>query len=336
VTNLELLNTRALPELPADWPPDFHPSDDWTLMRNAATGKITFFNETSGAAMHGNAASAHLSQLADALRALGAKWATAQADNEDPVYRVERTAIAAERLGRVALEVHVSPDQGRRKRLRAALQTAMATGTSLEGVLLRDEVLPGLELAQFDLSDGDLSRSNFDKANLHLARLERTKAIGTQLNNAYMDEIAATGAEFQNACANGASLRSAVLEGATLREADFAEAAFVNANLTRADLRKTNLRGANLTGIMLRHANLTGADLTGANLTGADLSGADLSGANLTGATLVDAVLADAIFTDAVFSNAALAEGIIDRQAFTSSTLANTTKDSARDPSESA
>jgi len=170
-------------------------------------------------------------------------------------------------------------------------------------------------LARADLSGLDLSGVDFRRADLTASRL-----VGTNLSRAAMfgtslDNVVATGANFDGAVLDVAVLRGADLRRATLRDASLYATILIGAVLDSADLTgariiaamsDASLRGATLTrarlgadpgnqpmGVM--RTDLEGADLTGADLRGADLRKVNFTRANLAGADVTDADLAGAV-----------------------------------------
>lgn len=263
MSNLELLAEPDLPPRPDDWPENVNIEDDWTVLRDARTGTVILFNED-----HGRQIPTNDKMMIDALLARGAKLAVRPSGDSEYIYVVERSASSDDvaQHGRVVLELGLAAERGRRKRLRAALQAGLATGTRVQGILLRREYLPGIEMSQMDLDGADLSGSWMPGANLHLATLRGARMAGINLTDAYLDAIDARGATLEGAVCAGASLRSANLEDAVLRNADLRGAELINANLARADLGGANLTGANLSGTNFAHANLDGAELGDAEL----------------------------------------------------------------------
>jgi len=104
---------------------------------------------------------------------------------------------------------------------------------------------------------------------------------GADLTEANLSGMDLSGANLRAADLRRADLANADLTGANLTGADLRNANLIDADLTRADLRLADLSDADLT-----EANLSGMDLRGANLRSANLTGADLRGANLDGAKL--------------------------------------------------
>ncbi len=116
------------------------------------------------------------------------------------------------------------------------------------GAELRNAVLSGFNLWDFDFSSADLSGADASRADLAWASLDHASLIGADLS--YAD-----------------------LTGANLTGADLSEALLVGSDMTRANLRDAVLRRADLTGAYLAITNLIGADLDGARLDGATMIG---------------------------------------------------------------
>lgn len=92
------------------------------------------------------------------------------------------------------------------------------------------------------------------KPNFSYARLEETKLIGLDVNNAFLYATMLVRADLSNAILNGADLTRANLKDADLIDAHLRNANLAYANLQDADLHKTDLFEADL-----YDTNLTGA-----------------------------------------------------------------------------
>ena len=165
-------------------------------------------------------------------------------------------------------------------------------------------------LARADLSGLDLSGVDFRRADLTASRL-----VGTNLSRAAMfgtslDNVVATGANFDGAVLDVAVLRGADLRRATLRDASLYATILIGAVLDSADLTgariiaamsDASLRGATLTRARLgadpgnQPMGVMRTDLEGADLRGADLRKVNFTRANLAGADVTDADLAGAV-----------------------------------------
>jgi uncharacterized protein YjbI with pentapeptide repeats len=302
VANLELLDRPTPPDLPAAWPADFSVEDDWTILRGPDEPTVVFFNETHGIRV---LADDDVATLIAGLREWGAKVATAVGAGSPYTYHIERMpgSRATHAHGNFVLDVNLAGEYGRRQRVRAAIQTGVATGVFLGGAILRREHLPGVKLAQLDLGESDFSRSTLDGADLTGARLTGTDLSDTRLAGACLDGADAIRAEFPRALCAGATFHGADLESANLSFIDLTSADLSRTRLVRADLSGADLRGANLNGAVLEYANLNKAnlreaDLTNARLAGAQLNDTDLSGAILDGCDLTGVNLENTIGVD--------------------------------------
>jgi hypothetical protein len=130
-----------------------------------------------------------------------------------------------------------------------------------------EDIEPGTDLFDADLTDADLQEANLTDADLQEANL------------------------------TDADLRDADLTGANLRDADLTGAVLLRADLPDADLTRANLPGADLKKVDLTEADLKDSDLPDVDLKGADLSGADLRGAHLLDARLSEVDLTGVIYT---------------------------------------
>ena len=147
---------------------------------------------------------------------------------------------------------------------------ARLQGASLDGVLLNDAVLRGIDLKYANLSDA-------------------------QLKNADL-----SGADLRHSNFSGADLFSANLSGADLRGADFS-----NSTLNAANLQNTKLEGAIFFNAKLAHANLNNSyanktDFTCANLSGARLKNVDFFKSSLKGSRLNKALINENTFFEGV------------------------------------
>lgn len=89
------------------------------------------------------------------------------------------------------------------------------------------------------------------------------------------------GADLRNSVLRGSSLRAARLVGSDLAYADLSGSNLRGADLTGANLKGINLRGSDLTRARLVNSDLSYADLTGADIGNTDLTGARLDHAVL-------------------------------------------------------
>lgn len=141
---------------------------------------------------------------------------------------------------------------------------------------VRDQLVPGAELAGVDLSGRwwgavDLDGAILTGSNLSRAEFSTGYLLTGEMHTKHHLEDALYASSF---C--GADLCGADLSGANLFGCDFARA-----NLSRACLDGADLRRANLHGAYLEDASLVGARLSGACLDEADAQAADFRGADL-------------------------------------------------------
>lgn len=293
VANFELLDHPKPPSFPNAWPLVVRVHDDWTIFLGNDGQPLGFYNETHGLLLH---VPDEGGELVGPLREWGAKVAVANAPDTPHIYQVVRVtdSHAAQVHGNSVMDVSLVKAHGRRQRVRAAVQTGLATGTAFAGAVLRAEHLPGLQFGQLDLTEIDLSHSTLVGTEFSGARLGDSNFRGCKASGARFDRIDARRADFSHIQAPGALFHSADLELTNFANAELCSADFSLCRLVRADLRNTDLRGANLSGAELEYANLDGANLSEANLTNVSLVGASLSDADFSGATLNDADLVGA------------------------------------------
>jgi uncharacterized protein YjbI with pentapeptide repeats len=155
-----------------------------------------------------------------------------------------------------------------------------------------DDIEPGADLFDVNLSKAKLEGANLSRANLRNATLVDANLSGADLSNAHLIDSDAWGIDLSNS---------------DLTNADLKRARINNSNLKEADLPGANLRMADLSESSLDSSDISGADLFRANCNRTDFANADLSDANLTGAVLSAALLPE---TD--FSGASVAEISLD------------------------
>ena len=293
MANFELLDNPEPPTFPGAWPAVVRVDDDWTIFLGSSGEPLGFYNETHGLLLHDPETGA---ELVGPLREWGAKVAVASTSHTPHIYQIVRVtdSQAAREHGNSVMDVSLVKLHGRRQRVRAAVQTGLATGTAFAGAVLRAEHLPGLQFGRLDLTEIDLSHSNLVGTEFSGARLGGANLTRCEASGARFDHIDARGAEFSHIAAPGALFHSADLELTNLADAALCSADFSLSRLVRADLQNADLRGANLSGAVLEYANLDGANLSEANLNNVSLVGASLVGADFSGATLDDADLASA------------------------------------------
>ena len=188
------------------------------------------------------------------------------------------------------------------------------------GVDCPDNIGPGADLRNCDLSEANLESVDLNGANLRGANL-----VGANLRNANLAYTGMANADLSNAQLSSADLTGSYMESADLSGADLTGAVLNNVNLTYAkviganlkpahfgskvdltgvdlsgfdlsdkDLRGVNFESANLSKVNLKNANLKSANLTQANRMNANLSGANLMSASLGQANLMNADLSGA------------------------------------------
>ncbi|MCD2204025.1 pentapeptide repeat-containing protein [Halobacterium sp. KA-6] len=166
-----------------------------------------------------------------------------------------------------------------------------------------ENIEPGADLSESNLSEAELPGANLSEANLRSADLSNTNLSEAELSNAYLFDV---------------DLSSALLQHADLSEADIRSADLSEAFLGYADLSSASLGGTTLSG-----SNLVRADLTSASLLDADLSKADLHNATLSDANFRNAILSDANLRKATFSDANLRNATLSGSDLTRSNLKN-------------
>jgi len=127
--------------------------------------------------------------------------------------------------------------------------------------------------------------------------------VEVDLEEAYLSEANAAGADF-----SGSNLRYADISYASLRGANMSWCHLEGADLSGAEMSRANLSSANLSKADLSNAKLLGADLSLANLEGATLTNTDLRGSELYGANLNGANLFNADFRGAKLYGVSLSE----------------------------
>lgn len=167
----------------------------------------------------------------------------------------------------------------------------------LRGVDLSKRTLCGADFGDADLrganlADADLTGADLSDADLGCLRSEKAPknsrcrgGIQTNLEDAVLSRIDATGANFESANLAGAVLKTFTApEYSGLRKVDFL------------------LRATDLSDVKMRDADLSGADLTDVDLSG----NSDLREADLSDATLKDADVSGVDFEDTIFQPKAL------------------------------
>ncbi len=182
-------------------------------------------------------------------------------------------------------------DPGALRRRLEGLDIAQdADGTPvLQGQVVANHDLSGLDLSGMDLSGADLSGCNLSDACLVGANL-----TGSKLCRARLD-----GAEFLDACLHRADLTEATGKHVGFARADLREVSAVGAQLTDsswsearmergifggAKLQNGRFRDADLSWVEFVHTDLRGCDLTRVRLAGTNLNRADLRGCTMSGA----------------------------------------------------
>jgi uncharacterized protein YjbI with pentapeptide repeats len=163
----------------------------------------------------------------------------------------------------------------------ALLEGSLIIETHLEGVNLNGAHLEGAYFYGTDLDEANLLEAHLERADLQGAWMKKVNLIGAHLQGAnlegiHMEEARLNGADLTNTNFNRAYLNAADLEGVRL----------YGAHLEGTSLIDANLKGANLNGVYMEKATLTRAHLEGASLIGAHLEGASLRRAHLEKANL--------------------------------------------------
>jgi uncharacterized protein YjbI with pentapeptide repeats len=179
--------------------------------------------------------------------------------------------------------------------------------------------LPGLNLANVDLSGSILDGANLSGTNLAGADLANAAFAAANLTGANLTGATATGGTFAGATLTSANLTGVNLSGVLLVEVVSGGITGTPAVLPQgwqlvsgylvgpeASLEHASLAGVNLAGADLGVADLRGADLSAANLTGASMGGAQLDLADLAKADLSDAFLETASMQHANLADANL------------------------------
>lgn len=169
------------------------------------------------------------------------------------------------------------------------LDGAMGMKIRLREAWLERADLTGVDFTRGDLAGATLAKSTGQNARFSRAKLKRMNAVEASWHEADLSEASMYQSDFSKADLSRSDLTSC---GAT--EGIFEQAKLDGIIATNANFTDANLTGASLVGARLEGANLSGANLTGANLQAADLSRANLTGAILDGAILTGACLADA------------------------------------------
>ncbi|WGV26708.1 pentapeptide repeat-containing protein [Halotia branconii] len=165
-----------------------------------------------------------------------------------------------------------------------ALEELNQEGVMLNGVVMPEANLQGINLKFASLFDANLTDTDLSDANLQEAKLFRANLTRAKLSEANLVGADITGANLTGAKLNRAKLTGAKLAGAKLTEAKLAGADLRGASLTGTDLRGANLLGTNLSYASFFEANLTEANFSNANLTEVKFFGANLAKANFVGA----------------------------------------------------
>lgn len=195
---------------------------------------------------------------------------TAFARQESPLPKATDGTPVVAVAGEIPLDVQaVFKVIGRRTP--AQIETELEVGGCLD---LTGIWAVGADLADYNLQNTCWDRSDLRGAIVDRADLSRATFVSTNLQQANLDSVIATGADFNNA---------------NLTFANLSEANFSEANLLAANMATATLQGTDLT-----RANLISADMAGALAFGADFSGANMLNADLSGTLLTDAKLADA------------------------------------------
>ena len=156
----------------------------------------------------------------------------------------------------------------------------------LEGAVLADLKLQGVDFRGVNLRRADLERANLRRALLDGADLQGSYLTGADLTEAslrgcILRDVQAPSAYFHEADLGGAKLVSAYMWGAHFVGASLAHAELRYADLTKSNLRRCNLEGANIDDAVLIEADLDDAILKNADLRHSDLTGASFNEAAL-------------------------------------------------------
>jgi autotransporter-associated beta strand protein len=182
--------------------------------------------------------------------------------------------------------------------------TASYQTHNLQGIVLSEDIIPGWNFSNQDLTGALLGNTTLTDGTLAGANLTNASLVGADLTNVNMTGAIVVGADFGSTglttsqLYNTASYQARNLPGIGLSGNDLAGGNFVGQNLTNAvfslaTLTNANFSGANMPGALLdstllNNANLRNANLQNAIFSLATLNGADFSAADLRGATDFD------------------------------------------------
>lgn len=188
-----------------------------------------------------------------------------------------------------------------RKKVRYAVEKAVAAGVSLHGAVLRDVDLSRMKMDKADFSGADFTGSNLTRSNcaesnftgscLEDANLTLSFFTGATLDSASMIRCCLDKASFYKASMRRTNLTRARVEWSFMDGADLTEATFAHAYLHDARfMQEANLTKTDFTCARMRNARLDTAVMDETNFTEADLSDIDIPAAAFAKATLDRAV----------------------------------------------
>ncbi|MFO0911737.1 MAG: pentapeptide repeat-containing protein [Pirellulales bacterium] len=181
---------------------------------------------------------------------------------------------------------------------------------SYKQLKMREVILDGNELANWDLRKQDMTGASFQNTRLNGSNFSQTNLTLADFRNATivsapMTDSIIVGANFTGATAKGLTT-SIFYSTGSYRTLNLQGVVLANNNLQNWNLRQQNLRNAVLSGSQLNTVNFSSADLTNADLGGSTLTSAIFSGAQVSGANLAGAV-AKGLTTSQFYSTASYA-----------------------------
>jgi uncharacterized protein YjbI with pentapeptide repeats len=169
--------------------------------------------------------------------------------------------------------------------------------------LSADDIHPGADLAEADLSNAELRGANLQNADLVYANLS-----GANLPDADLSEARLGGADLTKAYLAGANLEDAFLDGSDVSGANFSLANLNNAIFDNTEGVGAHFASGQLCDAVLYNSKFTGAGFSDCDLNGSDLRHSDFSTGTFQNADLTDAMLGDANLDDVDLREADIAE----------------------------
>jgi uncharacterized protein YjbI with pentapeptide repeats len=150
-------------------------------------------------------------------------------------------------------------------------------GTEGAKLVLIDDNLSGLDLADLDLRMCDLSECNLSECDLSYADFEDARLVACKFNKADCSKADFSSADMEMVEATDASFNDCKMTNCSLKRSNVSESVFDGAAMDGVNLQGAKAVNADFDNTILRDADFENADLSGARFLVSDLTNADFT-----------------------------------------------------------